>query len=132
MNRKAFVHTVKAKDPGCFEVATLIEILMRSECALRHQRTRHSTEFRSDGWCSQQRLDHQPLPYQPWFALAAIRIPIQFFGENSPNGHDSQKPDSLHPFSHCWHQLCRKLIGDQVQAERIERTFAACLWIERR
>jgi hypothetical protein len=26
----------------------------------------------------------------------------------------------------------RKLIGDQVQAKRIERTFAARLWIERR
>ena len=132
MNCQTLVHTVKAEDSGRFEVATLIEILMRSECALRHQRTRHPTEFRSDGGCSQQRLDHQPLPNQPRFALAAISIPIQFFGENSPNGHDSQKPDSLHPLAHRRHQPRGKLIGDQVQPQRIERTFAASLWIERR
>lgn len=51
------------------------------------------------------------------------RIGFQTFGNKRSNCHWSEKAHPAHTFSHAWNELHSQLIGNEIEPQRIKRTF---------
>src|SRR5688572_32949678 len=123
MDGHSLIDAMEAKHTWRLKIASRIQVSVLFDRSMCDESSRNTPDRGVICHRPDEGLDNQPLPNKERRRIALGRSIIDILNDKRADRNCGQEADALHPFTHGWNKLRGKLIGDQVQSKRVDRTL---------